>query len=102
MQPGSTRFGISKRTLYNHFPSKDALVLASLGERFDGRGAGHPAPRNDPQRLRPDRARDGSGQLSWLPLRQRRQRERQRCCRARRRVQGAAARAADADSRGPA
>lgn len=26
--------GISKRTLYNHFPTKEALVLAYLGRRF--------------------------------------------------------------------
>jgi AcrR family transcriptional regulator len=30
----AAEIGISKRTLYNHFPSKDALVLAYLGRRF--------------------------------------------------------------------
>jgi AcrR family transcriptional regulator len=30
----AAEIGISKRTLYNHFPSKDALVLAYLERRF--------------------------------------------------------------------
>jgi AcrR family transcriptional regulator len=30
----AAEIGISKRTLYNHFPSKDALILAYLGCRF--------------------------------------------------------------------
>src|ERR1700750_1371845 len=39
--------GISKRTLYNHFPSKDALILAYLERRFreiTSADAGLPAP----------------------------------------------------------
>src|SRR5256885_9940528 len=35
--------GISKRTLYNHFPSKDALISAYLGRRFV-----QPAPSDKP------------------------------------------------------
>ena len=30
----AAEIGISKRTLYNHFPSKDALISASLARRF--------------------------------------------------------------------
>jgi AcrR family transcriptional regulator len=30
----AARIGISKRTLYNHFPSKDALIAAYLERRF--------------------------------------------------------------------
>jgi AcrR family transcriptional regulator len=30
----AAEIGISKRTLYNHFPSKDALISAYLGRRF--------------------------------------------------------------------
>jgi len=30
----AAEIGISKRTLYNHFPSKDALILAYLARRF--------------------------------------------------------------------
>jgi AcrR family transcriptional regulator len=30
----AAEIGISKRTLYNHFPSKDALILAYLTRRF--------------------------------------------------------------------
>jgi AcrR family transcriptional regulator len=30
----AAEIGISKRTLYNHFPSKDALILAYLGRRL--------------------------------------------------------------------
>ena len=30
----AARIGISKRTLYNHFPSKDALITAYLERRF--------------------------------------------------------------------
>jgi AcrR family transcriptional regulator len=35
--------GISKRTLYNHFPSKDALIAAYLARRFN-----HPASSEKP------------------------------------------------------
>src|SRR5271168_2113588 len=30
----AAEIGISKRTLYNHFPSKDALIAAYLARRF--------------------------------------------------------------------
>src|SRR5438093_13484052 len=30
----AAEIGISKRTLYNHFPSKDALISAYLARRF--------------------------------------------------------------------
>src|SRR6202011_5123578 len=30
----AAEIGISKRTLYNHFPSKDELIAAYLGQRF--------------------------------------------------------------------
>src|SRR5579859_997878 len=30
----AAEIGISKRTLYNHFPSKDALIVAYLKRRF--------------------------------------------------------------------
>jgi AcrR family transcriptional regulator len=36
--------GISKRTLYNHFPSKDALISAYLGRRFVTPGASDKPP----------------------------------------------------------
>src|SRR6266566_8144021 len=36
--------GISKRTLYNHFPSKDALISAYLGRRFVTPGASGKPP----------------------------------------------------------
>ena len=31
----AAEIGISKRTLYNHFPSKDALITAYLERRFE-------------------------------------------------------------------
>jgi AcrR family transcriptional regulator len=37
----AAEIGISKRTLYNHFPSKDALISAYLSRRF------HKAPASD-------------------------------------------------------
>ncbi len=37
--------GVSKRTLYNHYPSKDALIAAYLTERFQ-----HMAPSDKPAR----------------------------------------------------
>src|SRR5207302_4416652 len=37
--------GVSKRTLYNHYPSKDALIAASLQARFK-----HVAPSDAPAR----------------------------------------------------
>src|SRR3954470_10704743 len=36
--------GISKRTLYNHFPSKDALISAYLGRRFVAPGPSEKPP----------------------------------------------------------
>src|ERR1700687_3886748 len=36
--------GISKRTLYNHFPSKDALISAYLGRRFVAPGPSDKPP----------------------------------------------------------
>lgn len=36
--------GISKRTLYNHFPSKDALISAYLGRRFVQPGSSDKPP----------------------------------------------------------
>lgn len=39
----AAEIGISKRTLYNHFPSKDALILAYLTGRF-----GKPRPSDKP------------------------------------------------------
>ena len=41
----AAEIGISKRTLYNHFPSKDALISAYLERRFR---AGPGAPTNHP------------------------------------------------------
>src|SRR4051795_13703741 len=34
VDPIAAEIGISKRTLYNHFPSKDALITAYLERRF--------------------------------------------------------------------
>ncbi|WP_456672407.1 TetR/AcrR family transcriptional regulator [Bradyrhizobium sp. LM2.9] len=45
----AAEIGISKRTLYNHFPSKDALIAAYLERRF----VQPPAP---PTRPRPSRS----------------------------------------------
>ena len=39
----AAEIGISKRTLYNHFPSKDALITAYLQRRFV-----QPRPSNKP------------------------------------------------------
>ena len=39
----AAEIGISKRTLYNHFPSKDALISAYLERRFV-----RPAPSDKP------------------------------------------------------
>ena len=39
----AAEIGISKRTLYNHFPSKDALIAAYLARRFVARA--HPTNR---------------------------------------------------------
>ena len=39
----AAEIGISKRTLYNHFPSKDALISAYLERRFV-----QPRPSNKP------------------------------------------------------
>src|SRR5260370_10196332 len=41
----SAEAGVSKRTLYNHYPSKDALIAAYLTARFK-----HLAPSDPPAR----------------------------------------------------
>src|SRR5437879_2207928 len=40
----AAEIGISKRTLYNHFPSKDALITAYLQRRFVQPGASSKPP----------------------------------------------------------
>src|SRR4030081_3615542 len=40
----AAEIGISKRTLYNHFPSKDALISAYLGRRFVAPGPSEKPP----------------------------------------------------------
>jgi AcrR family transcriptional regulator len=40
----AAEIGISKRTLYNHFPSKDALIAAYLERRFVVSGRSQKAP----------------------------------------------------------
>jgi AcrR family transcriptional regulator len=40
----ASEIGISKRTLYNHFPSKDALISAYLERRFVQPGASDKSP----------------------------------------------------------
>ena len=75
----AAEIGISKRTLYNHFPSKDALISAYLTRRFV-----QPRPSDKPPAEQIlgtfDRLERGfaSKGLSRLPLRQRRRRTRQR------------------------
>lgn len=41
----AAEIGISKRTLYNHFPSKDALIAAYLERRFVRPPPSRPQPR---------------------------------------------------------
>jgi AcrR family transcriptional regulator len=40
----AAEIGISKRTLYNHFPSKDALISAYLARRFEAPRASDKLP----------------------------------------------------------
>src|ERR1700730_12382443 len=40
----AAKIGISKRTLYNHFPSKDELIRAYLARRFKQVPASEKAP----------------------------------------------------------
>ena len=47
--------GISKRTLYNHFPSKDALISAYLARHSWPAPVRQAAGRADPRHLRPAR-----------------------------------------------
>src|SRR5215217_5939649 len=44
----AAEIGISKRTLYNHFPSKDTLIAAYLARRFV---APHPSDRSPVEQI---------------------------------------------------
>ena len=67
----AAEIGISKRTLYNHFPSKDALISAYLARRFVApRAIRQVAGRADSRHLRfAGAALFGKG-FSRLPVRQ--------------------------------
>ena len=75
----AAEIGISKRTLYNHFPSKDALISAYLARRFVApRAIRQVAGRANSRHLRfAGAALFGEG-FSRLPVRQRGRRTRQR------------------------
>ncbi len=73
----AAEIGISKRTLYNHFPSKDELIAAYLAGRFTKAPAVRQAAgRTDPRHLRSPRARFCQQGFSRLPVRQRGRRTR--------------------------
>ena len=67
----AAEIGISKRTLYNHFPSKDALIAAYLERRFVAAApVGQAAGRTDPRHLRFAGAALCEQRFSRLPVRQ--------------------------------
>ena len=73
----AAEIGISKRTLYNHFPSKDALIAAYLTRRFSRRG--RPTSRRSNRSSAPSTGWSGgfaSKGFSRLPVRQRGRRAR--------------------------
>ena len=73
----AAEIGISKRTLYNHFPSKDALISAYLARRFvQPRAVRQAAGRADSRHLRFAGAALCSQGFSRLPVRQRGRRTR--------------------------
>ena len=75
----AAEIGISKRTLYNHFPSKDELIAAYLAAPLhQGAAVRQAAGRADPRHLRPARARFCQQGFSRLPVRQRGRRTRRR------------------------
>ena len=75
----AAEIGISKRTLYNHFPSKDALISAYLARRFVAPARlRQVAGRADSRHLRFAGAALCSKGFSRLPVRQRGRRTRQR------------------------
>ena len=77
----AAEIGISKRTLYNHFPSKDALISAYLARRFVRRAIRQTAGRADSRHLRFAGATFCGQGFSRLPLRQCGRRTRRRTAR---------------------
>ena len=75
----AAEIGICKRTLYNHFPSKDALIAAYLERRFTPRSpVRQAAGRANPRNVRSAGARFRQQGVSRLPVRQRGRRTRHR------------------------